>query len=60
MKKRLMENLGWLLIIAGILLFVISFLAGWTEVNWVQFIAFALVLAGAWWRVYSVKKRGKY
>jgi hypothetical protein len=50
----------YLLILAGILLFCASFIFGLTDINAVQFTAFALILSGVVWLVWKAKKGSRY
>lgn len=59
MKKGL-KNIGILLIFIGILLFLVSSIAGWSNINGVQLSALALVVGGAALHVINIKRESEY
>lgn len=59
MKKQV-KNIGIILILLGILLFAVNFLAGWSHVNGVQLSALALVVVGAVLHIIYIKRESEY
>lgn len=59
MKKHI-KNIGIALIFLGIVLFVVSFVAGWNYINAVQLAALAMVVGGAVLHVMYIKKQSEY
>ena len=60
MAKRWKKHVGMALVLAGVILLIVSFVAGWTHINGLMLTAWLCVVLGVVVHVWNQKKQSKY
>ncbi|MCI6160154.1 MAG: hypothetical protein PUH24_10095 [Prevotellaceae bacterium] len=58
--KKHAQHIGMALVYTGAVLLIVNFLAGWSHINALQFLALLLIIAGIIVHVSVIKKSGNY
>lgn len=58
--KKYIKNIGILLILLGVIIFAVTFIAGLSDVNALLFTGLLCVIAGAALHIIYIKKQSEY
>jgi UDP-N-acetylmuramyl pentapeptide phosphotransferase/UDP-N-acetylglucosamine-1-phosphate transferase len=60
LKDKMLMLLGWPMLIAGLVLMVVALVTGLSHHNAVLFVCWLMVVAGAAFRIWYLKRQSKY